>query len=285
MTKDKSEFVKEMIERISSDVSEKKNLNGITNLYYVNGGKVKLEEYGSCHSGMGKAFMQDSPVIGQAANYQEYKTKYGQHCMKWLVGKDSLFWPLIKYLGKDFHVIHDDKGNICGWVVSNTNVNIKLLHTFFKSIRIFTEHRETSLKFWKKWAYEGGYNPRVVWILASYFNIDGGPTNIGHGHCESSVIGGNVNLKGLLDPNKYDWVKDINKNLFPNGGSYSGEQKFFYGGGKFNPKEHIRPVGFLEGVDTIFYKKYYHKTPKKLKDEDLHKFFKDVDAGLYNEYM
>lgn len=283
MIKTKEESIKEMAKEIRNNTVQSTAI-----VYYLlkDGTPVK-HDYGGCHAMLHYPEVRSSSVIGGAAAFKgcDKTDPVVQDFFEWLISKDSVYYPVIKYLGKDFIPVRDDKGLLCGFIVTRKDLNMKLVFNLFKSLRTFGEH-SYFFKFWEKWAIKEKSPRGLVYLMGYMYNINGEKKTPGHSPIECYVGSKGFAINRFINPNHKDWDAEWNQNRYDaSGSSYAKENEFMWGvrsGKGFDPHNHVRKADASSaGVHTKYYRLYYLSTPKKLADADLRAFFKEAMEGLY----
>lgn len=251
------------------------------NICYLNGrggDPVCYLNQTQCHSGL--AHTGSSEWVGSMPTV--YANDKAQAFLSWLFGPDSVYLPILNYLGDDyFKVVRDKKGLIKGCLTS-TDISFKPLFNFYKAQRTVSEHGSDVLPFWDKWHVGNGTHPGVTFLLSYFFSTSGQKYYKSHSVLDKNWGINPVSLKRFFN-NKHNYW---NLGMGSREKSYNGENADNWGPAKgergFKLHENM-PNRHESNVETIFHKLYYSKPPTKLDDLDF-KFFFDNLESIVKEY-
>lgn len=259
-------------------------------------GKLTLYTSMACHSSMSSESVRKASLLGVLlpGSAEVMAKPEAQHLANFLYNDEkSPYAPIIDYLGrgKGFHLVRDKDGKIRGFIISNNNLSMKLVMNLTKSSRCFHEHVYV-IDTWKKWVIEKGYPAcGLTFVMCFFYTSTGTKRHPSHSPVEGQVKE-TLNLRRLLGrwgPKEWEFEKDPMKST----GSYIGENTYMWcydptsktSAGKFNIHQHIRKAGARLKVKTIFYKKYFEKTPDQLSELDIKTFIEEALAGKYDEFL
>lgn len=253
-------------------------------MYSMKNGNIEGPYSTECHAGMSYKQTKDSDIWGitiPEATTGEIKTK--QDFLEWLVSDQSLYKPLMDYLGKDFEVLRDKDDYIIGFIFKTTNVSNKICTNFVKATRTVGEHQNT-LRFWEKYKMKKGYHPGLVWFVSFFYTVDGKYAHRHHSPIEGETLSKQkLALYRFVDHNHGDWKLD--KEVIKNSG-YAGENLATFGhvsaGRKGFYITKMPRVTKVKHMNTYFLSRYEKKKleSKDLSVEDFDNFFKN-----YKEYV
>lgn len=251
-------------------------------MYAMNGGKISGPYSTECHAGMSDARTRQSDVWGITIPDALTGPDTRQDFLEWLVSDQSLYKPLMDFLGKDFEVLRTKDGDIYGFVFKTTEVNNKICTNFVKATRTVGEHKET-LGFWKKYKMKKGYHPGLVWFFSFFYTSGGKYAPRAHSPIENSLASHPLALYRFVDHEHGDWRFD--QTPLKNSG-YAGENLYTFGhvakGRKGFDITKVPRVSKVQHMDTYFLMKYEKEklASKDLTEGDFDNFFKN-----YKEYV
>lgn len=249
----------------------------------------------SCHNGMSDSTVRTGPMWAAILpnTHKKLQEEAPQSMARFLYeSEESPYAPIINRLGRDkgFHVVKKD-GVIYGFVVSDNTVSMKLLMALAKSTRAFSEH-EYMFAWWNKWVLKKGLKPSgLLWVLGFCYSLDGSKRYPNHSPVEQHAAK-EFNLRRLLGRFVEDeWEFDVGP--MKTSSAYTGENAYMWSydplnkgkKGMFDAYTHIRKAAAKKPVPTVFYKKYFEKSPDQLSDLDIETFIKAAYAGEYDEYI
>lgn len=209
--------------------------------------------------------------------YSKYKNqKIINQFLNWLYDpEESFYGEFIKWLGDDFHVVTDSKGNIHGCYITNfykRDISVKHTTNFFKAHRTITEHKYV-LDSWIKWVDKYNVKNKSLAFFLSYMYDPKNNKMYPSHSCADGVS--DIDLEFFLK-------RDKGLDFTSKDGSYTGEAKAFHKGGSFNFQE--IPQKDYTPIESVFYQLYNKKIPTIPSDEDILTFFKNVEQGKIGLY-
>lgn len=202
-------------------------------------------------------------------------SKSAQDFCNWIVSNESVYYPVIKYLGDDFHVVRDSDNNAIACFITNNNVNMKMLTNFFKSTRSVSEHRAT-LQFWEKWRMQRGKHPGLVFALMYFVSEKGDKVTKSHCCMDNT---NELDLGKFVNNNHNHWP--LNENTFASHVRYGGESSTLRWGSfpnegvkSFNAHRSIKIIRKDVGK-TRFFHLYNKEELNRYSDETLEYFFNE----------
>lgn len=232
-------------------------------LYTVpNNDIVKVGRSTVCHASMSTVGSSRATTVGHFMC--QNTTKETNEFIEWLGSPKSAYKGIIDYLGKDFHIIRNDKGFVAGHVVMTNKISNKILTNFFKAARTINEHKRM-LPFWTKWKHK---DPALAFVLAYFIDEKGQKRSTTHGVLDSPIHQ-NFALHRIANLDHGEWK--LNSSTIAEGSDYYGETAATWKG-KVDIYNTIPDLGSLE-VPTHFWYKYHGKNLKRYDDETLEYFF------------